>query len=94
MEELIEKVNNLIDSIDNSEQVNDIKDINEKIMQDKELIKLIEKYQKTQDEGLKEKILNNELFSAYKEKELDLNVLILDINSHLKEISDKGKCSL
>ena len=92
MNDLMEKVDNLITSIDETKQVQDIKSINEKIMEDKELLDLIKKYQETQDEKLKEKIINNKLFSDYKEKETELNILILDINSKLKNINDKGKC--
>ena len=92
MNDLMEKVDNLITSIDETKQVQDIKSINEKIMEDKELLDLIKRYQETQDEKLKEKIINNKLFSDYKEKETELNILILDINSKLKDINDKGKC--
>ncbi len=92
MNDLMEKVDNLITSIDETKQVQDIKSINEKIMEDKELLDLIKRYQETQDEKLKEKIINNKLFSDYKEKETELNILILDINSKLKNINDKGKC--
>ena len=94
MNELMEKVDNLIDTIDNSKQVKDIKNINEKIMQDKELLDLIKRYNETYDEGIKEMIINNKLFSEYKHKETELNILILEINSRLKEINSKGKCSL
>ena len=92
MNELIGKVDNLINVIDNTEQVKDIKNLNEEIMKDEELLSLIKRYQETHDEKLKEQIINNELFSRYKEKETDLNILILEINSKLKEINNKGKC--
>lgn len=94
MNELMEKVDNLIDTIDNSKQVKDIKNINEEIMQDKELLDLIKRYNETYDEGIKEMIINNKLFSDYKHKETELNILILEINIRLKEINSKGKCSL
>lgn len=92
MNELIDKVDNLINVIDNTEQVMDIKSLNEEVMKDEKLLSLIKKYQETQDDKLKKEIINNELFSHYKEKETDLNILILEINSKLKEISNKGKC--
>ncbi len=94
MNELMEKVDNLIDSIDNTKQVKDIKDINKLIMEDEGLLDLIKRYNETQDENLKKEIINNKLFKDYKEKETELNVLILDINSKLKDISNKGKCGL
>ena len=94
MDELMEKVDNLIDSIDNTKQVKDIKVINKLIMEDKELLDLIKRYNETQDENLKKEIINNKLFKDYKEKETELNFLILDINSKLKDISNKGNCGL
>ena len=42
MEELILKVNNLIDTIDNSDIVKDIKKYNDKVMKDEKLLKLLE----------------------------------------------------
>lgn len=94
MNDLMEKVDNLITSIDSTKQVEEIKEINEEIMKDKDLLEMISKYNVTQDEELKKKIISNKLFNDYKEKETKLNVLILELNSKLKEISNKGKCSL
>ena len=94
MNDLMEKVDNLITSIDSTKQVEEIKKINEEIMKDEDLLEIISKYNVTQYEELKKKIISNKLFNDYKEKETELNVLILELNSKLKEISDKGKCSL
>lgn len=93
MEELILKVNNLIDTIDNSDIVKDIKKYNDKVMKDEELLKLIEKYQETKDEEIKEKIMSNKLFQEYKLKESDLNIMIMSINQKLKAISKERSCS-
>ena len=92
MNDLIDKVENLKEALNDTKQVKEIKDINKLIMNDKELLELIKKYNETQDEDIKTKILNNELFKDYKDKETELNILILEINSKLKEISNKGKC--
>lgn len=92
MEDLIDKVENLKEALNDTKQVKEIKDINKLIMNDKELLELIKKYNETQDEDIKTKILDNELFKDYKDKETELNILILEINSKLKEISNKGKC--
>lgn len=94
MEDLIEKVDNLIDAIDNTKQVKEIKTVNEEIMKDKKLLDLIKKYNETYDDKIKKQILENKLFSEYKDKETELNILILDINSKLKKISSKGKCNI
>lgn len=93
MEELILKVNNLIDTIDNSDIVKAIKKYNDKVMNDGELLKLIQKYQETKDEEIKEKIMSNKLFQEYKLKESDLNIMIMSINQKLKAISKERSCS-
>lgn len=92
MNDLMGKVDNLINSIDNTKQVQEIKKINEEIMKDEELMKMIRKYQENGSEDLKKEIINNKLFSDYKDKETELNILILELNKKLKSINDKGKC--
>ena len=93
MKELIEKVENLKKELDNSQEVKHIKELNSKINDNKELISLIEKYNEKQDESIKEQIINNEFFREYKLSENEINYIILEINSKLKQISKKGSCS-
>ena len=94
METLIEKVNELKDSLSNTKEVLDIKELNKEIKKDKKLIELLNEYHLYPKEETKKQILNNELFRKYKEKETDLNVLILKINKELKQITKKDKCGL
>ena len=94
METLIEKVNELKDSLSNTKEVLDIKELNEKIKKDKKLLSLLNEYHLYPKEETKKQILDNELFRKYKEKETDLNILILKINSELKQITKKDKCGL
>ncbi len=94
MNELMNKIDILKQELDNTKEVKDIISINNEIIKDKELLSNIKKYNETHDEKVKEKILSNKLFKEYKDKEIDLNVLILSINKRLKEINNKGKCSL
>jgi len=94
MNELMELVDNLKKSLDNTKEVQDIKDYNKKISLDKDLLDKIKKYRETQDESLKKDILSNKLFQEYKDKEIDFNILILKINKELKRISSKKGCSL
>lgn len=92
MNELIDKVNSLKESLDSNEKIIKLKEINERIMGDKELLKEIEEYNRTNNEELKNKIINNSLFREYKHNEAECNFIILEINKKLKEISNKGKC--
>jgi len=94
MNELMNKIDNLKQELDNTKEVQDIISINNEIIKDKELLENIKKYNETKDEKIKEKVLSNKLFKEYKDKEIDLNVLILSINKRLKEINNKGMCSL
>ena len=94
MEKLIEVVDNLKKSLDRHEKIIKIKELNKKIKNDKELVSLIEKYKLVKDEKIKDKINKNDLFIEYKLSENEVNFLILEINAKLKEITNKGKCSL
>lgn len=90
MEKLIKKVENLKQEIDKQYQEK-IETLNKKIKNDSELVKAIEEYKRTNNERLKEKIINNKVFQEYKDVETDINLLIMQINSRLKKeiISDK-----
>ena len=91
MNELIDKVEELKEEIDSLDEIIELKELNEKIMLDKDLLKDIEEYNKTQDENIKERIINNKLFREYKHKETDCNLLIMEINQKLKEINNRNK---
>ncbi len=91
MEELIEKVENLKETISKTEEANRLNELNKKIMQDKELLKDIEEYNKNQDERIKERIIKNPHFREYKKAETDFNLIILGINQKLKELSNERK---
>ena len=93
MNELIDKTEKLKESIDNLDKIKELKEINNLIMKDKELLKDIEEYNRTNNEELKNKIINNSLFREYKHSEAECNFIILEINKRLKEINNKGKCS-
>ena len=92
MNELMELVDNLKKELDKKDEIIDIKKYNKIISCDKELLKDIEEYNKTMDSSIKNKIVSNENFNLYKEKETNLNFLILEINSKLKKINIKKDC--
>lgn len=92
MEELIEKMNNLIDELDNNKSIINIKRLNKRISEDKELLLMIERYRNNRDINIKKDIINNSLFREYKEEERNVNFIILEINKRLRNINSKGKC--
>lgn len=94
MEQLLEKINQLKEILDETEIVKNYKKIQKEVLSNKEILKLIEKYEYTKDERIKEQIINNNLYKKYKREEAELNILILEINSKLKEIIKKDKCGL
>lgn len=94
MEKIYEKLDKLKKTLDTTECIKKIKQLNQEVLNDKKLISLIEKYNYTQDENIKKEIVNNELFRKYKHQETELNLLILEINQELKKITKKDKCGL
>lgn len=94
MEKLIEQVEILKKSLDNTTEVKNIIILNKKIKDSKELQEKINKYKERLNNSLKEEIYNDSLYKEYKEAETNLNILILKINKELKKINSKGKCGL
>lgn len=93
MNELIDKVNKLKDELDKTPSIKKVRKLNKEISADKNLINLIEKYHNTNDLDIKKQIYNHELIKEYKETETDINIIIMKINSILKKINNRGKCS-
>lgn len=86
MEELYELVENLKSYLDNLDDIKNIKDINKNLSKDKDLLNKIELYRNNKDINLKKEILSNKDFKEYKRLESNINLLILEINSKLKEL--------
>ena len=91
MNELIDKVNNLKNTLDKEEAVVKIRELKEKVMKDSLLLDDIKKYQNNPNDKLKEKIINNKLFREYKHEEVEINLIIMKINQILKTINDESK---
>ena len=92
MEELLEKIDNLKTSLNNEEVIIRINKLNKEVEKEKDLLNLINEYKLNNKESIKKEIYNNELFKKYKESETDLNLLIMSINTKLKEINTGRKC--
>ena len=86
MNELYELVENLKSYLDNLDDIKNIKDINKNLSKDKDLLNKIELYRNNKDINLKKEILSNKDFKEYKRLESNINLLILEINSKLKEL--------
>ena len=85
MYELLNKIENLKNSLDNLEEIDkNIISINN----NKELKSCISDYRKSLDENLKKKIYQFKEFRDYKKNENNINFVILEINSRLKKIID------
>ena len=87
-------LDNLIIALDKLESVKELKQMNQLIEKDGELKELLEEYSKTNKKEVKEKIISNKNFQKYKDKETEINLLILKINQELKKISKNGECNL
>lgn len=94
MEKLYEKVENLKQQINEEKIIKELKSLKEEISKDKHLVDLITKYHETQDEKIKLEIIKNKVFRQYKERETELNLLIMYLNQELKKITKKGICNL
>ena len=91
MEELMNQTDNLIKSLEESNEIKTLKEMNEKLKKEKNLLKDIAEYQNNPKEELRQKIISNSFYREYKKCENDCNFLILNINQRLKEVTKKGK---
>ena len=88
----MEKVDILLNKLDEQECVKEIKKLNNKLVMNKELLDLIKEYRITGNEEIKNKIISDEIYSKYKHYENEVNFIILNIRSKLKVINDKKGC--
>ena len=88
----MEKVDILLNKLDEQECVKEIKKLNNKLVMNKELLDLIKEYRVTGNEEIKNKIISDEIYSKYKHYENEVNFIILNIRSKLKVINDKKGC--
>lgn len=85
------QTDNLIKSLENSNEIKTLKEKNKLLLKQKDLLKDIEDYKSNPSEELREKIIHNPFYREYKKCENDCNFLILGINQRLKEVTKKGK---
>ncbi|MDD3241412.1 MAG: hypothetical protein PHQ64_01340 [Bacilli bacterium] len=97
--ELVNKIDELLSELDNSNLIKDTLIFKQNIMNDKELLLLIEDLKNKKDYITNQEYIekNQELFmnddyKNFKKNESDINLLILSINSKLKSLLDDRGC--
>lgn len=81
--ELYDRVNNLKKKLDKEKSIIEIKDVQNKILLDKKLLKNIHSNCYDKD---------NELIRKYRHLENEVNYIILEVNMNLKELVGSGNC--
>ena len=91
MQELYEKLDNVILELEKLELFKNIDASIEKINNNVELVSKINKYNTTKDESLRLDIYNYQEIKEYKMYENEANILILQINNKLKKINNNRR---
>ena len=97
MEELNIKIDELITLLNKDSRIKDIEVLKNKILNNKYILDKINRLKELDIYGdeyksLKKELFLDEDFSKFKEKEAEIDYLILEINSKLNSLVGKGKC--
>ena len=95
--EIIEKLDEITNIIDNDKDIKEYKELEKRILNNKELLKKIDKLKSSNSYGndyieLKKEILSNKDYSRYLELEKKLFFDIKDINNKLNCLLEKSGC--
>ena len=95
--EIIEKLDEITNIIDNDKDIKEYKELEKRILNNKELLKKIDKLKSINSYGndyieLKKEILSNKDYSRYLELEKKLFFDIKDINNRLNCLLEKSGC--
>ena len=97
-EEINSKLNDLIDSIDNNLKTVKMKELKERIYNDKILEKKLKEFRELDNKyskeyvELKRDILDNPIVREYQQLENELYFTVLEINKRLNSLIDRKKC--
>ena len=97
--EVNDKLIELIDLIDNNPKILRLKYLKDKIYEDNEIKESLEKFRSLDNQycdeyvKLKKQILDNSLVKEYKILENELYFCVLEINKKLNTLLDRKKCS-
>lgn len=92
MKELFHLIILLEEALDEEEVVQQLKNKYKELKKDKELVSLLKRYHQSNDEELREELLNSRDIRTVKKLEAELNYLILEINQDFKDLKDKRGC--
>ena len=97
MDELSIRIDKLISKLDNDSRIKEIKELKQKILSNQELISKINKIKELDKYSgeyieLKKNLFKNDEFVRFKELENEIDFLILEINKHLKKLTNKRGC--
>lgn len=93
-----EFINDLIKTLELDEKITTLKKEKQQLLSNQEFIKKIEKL-KTLDiysneyKELKQELFNDSHFRTYKQLENELNLLIMEINQKLKQLTEERGCN-
>ena len=98
MEELNIKIDELIALLDEDSRIKDIEVLKDKIINNKDILNKINRLKEldiysNEYKSLKQELFLDEDFKSFKEKEAEIDYLILEINSKLNSLVGKGKCN-
>lgn len=92
MLELVEKIEQLKEELDQLAVFDELKSLQKQIDYNQELVSKIKKYNETMDQELRLDIYQYEEIKKYKRMENEINLIILEINQRLNLITDKRGC--
>jgi len=97
MDELSIRIDKLISKLDNDSRIKEVKELKNKILSNKELISKINKMKELEKYSgeyieFKKDLFKNDEFVRFKELENEIDFLILEINNHLKELTNERRC--
>ena len=92
MNNIIKKTYDLIDTLDNSNLIKELSYYKDKVINDKYILDLINKYNNSTNNvekiTMKKELYNNINYKKYMENYNKLNYIILDINNRIKKITN------
>ena len=92
MNNIIKKTYDLIDTLDNSSLIKELSYYKDKVINDKYILDLINKYNNSTNNvekiTMKKELYNNINYKKYMENYNKLNYIILDINNRIKKITN------